>query len=100
MLLYKAQNKKSTPLWRGPALILDTDETGATVKFPSHISKVARFCVRKREEEKDVWEAELSDSVDQLGPRMWGRIWRWAGRMAILPRVRALRRTVLAPGEK
>ena len=32
---YKAQNKKSAPHWRAPALILVIDETGATVKTQS-----------------------------------------------------------------
>ena len=53
----KAQNKKSTPQWRGPALILDIDETGVTVKLQSQVFKVARFCVRMREERKDAEEA-------------------------------------------
>ena len=34
-------------------------EAGVTVKFQSQLFKVARFCVRKRGEEKDVVEEEL-----------------------------------------
>ena len=59
MLFYKAQSKKSALRRRGPALISDIDETGATVKFQSQTFKVARFCARKRREEKDVEGDEL-----------------------------------------
>ena len=53
-LFYKGANKKSTSHYRGPAKILDIDETGATVKFQSQTFIVARHCVRKKVEEKDV----------------------------------------------
>ena len=45
-LSYKAQSKKCTPRRRGPALILDIDETGAAAKSLSRTFKVARFCAR------------------------------------------------------
>ena len=45
---HKQINRKSTPKRRGPTTILDIDETGATVKFRSRTSKIARCCVRKR----------------------------------------------------
>ena len=78
-LSYMAQKKKCTPRRRGPVLILDIDEAGVTVKFQPQISEVARLCVGKRGEKKDVEEAELdpararfrqsaSDLGDQLGP--------------------------------
>ena len=56
---YKAQNKKIAPRWRGPGLILDIDETGVTATFQSQTFKVARFCVRKKVEAKDVEDAEV-----------------------------------------
>ena len=43
VLLYKGRSKKSIPRWRGPALILDIDETGATAELQSRTFKVARF---------------------------------------------------------
>ena len=33
VIFYKAQNRKSSPRWRGPAKVLELDETGATVNF-------------------------------------------------------------------
>ena len=41
VLCYKTQKKKSAPRRRGPALILDIDETGVTVKFQSQLCKAA-----------------------------------------------------------
>ena len=41
-------SRKSAPKWRGPAIILDIDETGVTVKFRSQTFKIARYRVRKR----------------------------------------------------
>ena len=41
-LFYKAPHRKSHPRWRGPALILDIDETGVTVKYQTQSFKVAR----------------------------------------------------------
>ena len=58
-LFYKAQSEGGAPRRRVPALILDIDETGAIVKFQSQMRKAARFCVRKKGEEKDVEDAEL-----------------------------------------
>ena len=43
---YRLREKKSTPRWRGPALVLDIDETGAAVGPQSQTSNVARFCAR------------------------------------------------------
>ena len=47
----KAAKKKSTTRWRGPAKILDIDDTGATVKFQSRTFNMARYCVREEAEE-------------------------------------------------
>ena len=58
-LYFKTTNKKSMPWRRGPALILDIDETGVTAKFQSQTFTVARFRVRKKAEEKDAEDAEL-----------------------------------------
>ena len=98
VLFYKAQSRKSAPQWWSPTLISDIDETGATVKFHSQDSKVARFCARKRGEEKEVGENELDSARDSVSQGractraglhftredlMWGGIWRGAGRMGI-----------------
>ena len=40
-LSYKAQNRKSSPRRRGPAKVLEIDETGETVPFQSQNFKVA-----------------------------------------------------------
>ena len=48
VLSHKAQNRKSSPRWRGPARVLGIDETGATVSFQDQNFKVDRCCVRKR----------------------------------------------------
>ena len=48
VIFYKQISRKSTPKWRSAAVILDIDETGVTVKFPSQTHKIARFCVRER----------------------------------------------------
>ena len=52
--VYKAPQPKSNPRWRGPAAILDIDESGATLEFQSQYSKVTRYCVRRKVEEKDL----------------------------------------------
>ena len=96
VLSYKAQKKKSAPRRRAPALILDIDDAGVTVKFQPQVSKVARPCARERGEGK-MWRrlrwilrgfvfARVGliwlTSWDQL---MWRRIWGWTERMGILP---------------
>ena len=59
VLFYKAQSKKSSPRWRGPAKVSEIDESGVTVYFQIQTFKVARFCVRRRVKE--------SEAVDQDG---------------------------------
>ena len=54
VLFYKAPHKKSNPRWRGPAAILDIDESGVTLEFQPQFFKVARYCVRRKLEEKDL----------------------------------------------
>ena len=53
-MFYKAPQKKSNPRWWGPAAILDIDESGVVLKFQSQTFKVARYCVRRKLEEKDL----------------------------------------------
>ena len=55
-LFHDAVNHANALGWRGPAAILDTDETGATVKFHSQKLEVAGS--RKQMGEKDVGEVE------------------------------------------
>ena len=67
-LFHKAPRKKSKPRWRGPAAILDMDESGATLQFQSQSFKVARFCVRRKVEEKDLPQGSAaSDEPMNLG---------------------------------
>ena len=54
VLFYKAPQKKSNPRWRGPAKILDIDESGVVLKFQSQCFKVARYRVRRKVEAKDL----------------------------------------------
>ena len=46
---FRRIDRTSMPEWRGPAFASDIDETGLTVKSPILTSKIARFCVRKRQ---------------------------------------------------
>ena len=41
-LCYEAQSRESSPRWRGPARILDIDDTGATAIFQSQTLMVDR----------------------------------------------------------
>ena len=54
VLFYKAPQKKSNPGRPGPAAILDIDESGVVLKFQSQTFKVARYCVRRKLDEKDL----------------------------------------------
>ena len=62
------QNRKSSPRWGGPLRNSDIDEAGVTVAFQSQTFKVARFCVRKRLEEKDVSDEERRNLVHRGDP--------------------------------
>ena len=72
VLLHRAANRKSTPLRSDPALIPDTDKTGATVKLQGQTCTVARYCVHKRIEEKDVSETDGNLVSGTLDPRGGG----------------------------
>ena len=72
VLLHRAANRESTPRRSGPALIPDTDKTGATVKLQGQTCKVARCCVHKRIEEKDVSETDGNLVSGTLDPRSGG----------------------------
>ena len=47
-IFFNQISRKSTPKWRGPAIILGIGETGATAKFQSQAFKITRSCSRKR----------------------------------------------------
>ena len=64
MLFYKAPHRKSHPRWRGPATILDIDETGVLVKFQSQSFKVARYCVRKQVKASDDGSGNVHGEAD------------------------------------
>ena len=67
-LFYKAPQKKSNPRWRSPATASDIDGSGVTLKFQSQIFKVARYCVRRKVEEKDLPQGPATgDSPLNLG---------------------------------
>ena len=67
MLFRKVVNRKRITRRRGPAEMLDIGETGATAKFQSQGPEVARYCVRKKVEEKDVEDAELDSPQTRTG---------------------------------
>ena len=46
---FRRIDRTSLPKWRGPAFASDIDDTGFTVRSPIQTSKIARFCVRKRQ---------------------------------------------------
>ena len=73
-------NRRSAPQWRGRANISDVDETGATAAFRSQTFKVARYCGRKKEEEKAAEAAEsdpLQGRTRSMRAAPWGnRTWR------------------------
>ena len=54
VLFYENPNRKGLPRWKGPAKVLELDETGVTVSFESKIFKVTRFCIRRRVPEPDI----------------------------------------------
>ena len=69
VLLRKAANRKGAPRWRGPAKILDIDETGATAKSRSQTLNAARYCVGKTTKEKDVSEKKWNPASGTMDPR-------------------------------
>ena len=57
-LFHKAMNRRRNRRRRGPAIILDFDDTGATFN-------VARHRVRRKVEEKDVEDVESDPAQSQ-----------------------------------
>ena len=57
-LVYKERNRKISPRRKGPAEVLEIDETGVTVSCRSRNFEVARYCVRQRMKESEVAEGE------------------------------------------
>ena len=55
---YKLVDRRAKPEWRGPTVVLDTDETGVAAKLKGQTSKVARYCVRQRAGVKDAGDAD------------------------------------------
>ena len=52
VLFYETEIRKTAPRRRGMAKILDTDESGVTVKFRNQTFQVTRYCARKTMEER------------------------------------------------
>ena len=48
VIFNEPDGRKSAPKWRGPAVIVDIDGTGAAAKFQRGVPTVARYCARKR----------------------------------------------------
>ena len=73
VLFYQTPNLKGLSRWKGPAKVLELDETGVILSFGSETFKVARFRVRR-------WVSE-SEVVDQDGraprPTTESRIGNW-----------------------
>ena len=61
-LFYRAMNRRGARRRRGPAKILDIDETGVPVKFQYPTFRAARYCVRKKAEEKIAEEVNWNPS--------------------------------------
>ena len=70
MLLYKTPNRKGAARWRGPAKILGIYETGVTAKSQSQYLYLARYCIRKKAEEKDATKANWNIAKDTRD--LWG----------------------------
>ena len=66
---HKAPSRKSQPKWRGPAWILDTDETGVAARYRSQTFKVARNCLRRRQGEEEVGDKEGPSGLGARGDR-------------------------------
>jgi len=75
VIFYKAQNRKSSPRRRGPAKVLELDETGAAVYFQSQIFKVAHYCIRRRVKESEVVDKEPMElPADQVAEVLGMRV--------------------------
>ena len=72
-LFYEPANRQSTSRRRGPAAILESDKTGATVKFQGRAFKVATYCVCWQTAPKD-----LGETAKESGPGEYGRFGRAA----------------------
>ena len=82
VLFYEAPRQKSQPRWRGPALILDIDETGATAKYQTQSFKVAWYSVRKHVKETSVGSGagDIQDDgrllrLNPISPEISGDTW-------------------------
>ena len=61
-LFYRAMNRRGARRRRGPAKIVDIEETGLPVKFQYPTFRAARYCVRKKAEEKIAEEVNWNPS--------------------------------------
>ena len=55
---YNQAGRKCVTRWRGPAVALDIDEMGVTVKFQARTFRAAKYCVRKQMDSKDAGDGE------------------------------------------
>ena len=89
-------------------MVSDCDESGAIVNSQSRTFKVARYCVRKKAEEKDVEDVELDPLQTRIGlveaaPRVDSTLWNEGNEMdvdaemGIRLQPRELRGMALAP---
>ena len=63
----KAVNRKSAPRRRGPAAILEIDETGATDKFQTKTFDMAPRCVRRQVDPKGVSDVSWNPASENAG---------------------------------
>ena len=70
VLACETQSREVFPRWRGPTKLFDIEETGATATFQRQTFEVARYCVRKRLDRKDVHEDEWQNTKRTGDPRM------------------------------
>ena len=74
VLFHKTPHRKRSPRWRGPAKVLEIDETGVTVSFQSQTFKLARFRVRRRVKESEVVDQDGRVPCSTAEP--WIGTWR------------------------
>ena len=57
---YKVLARKNAPRWRGPPIVLGGGEMGVKVKFLRETLRIARYCVRKPWDPKDLGDVECN----------------------------------------
>ena len=71
-LFYKTNNRKSMSKCAGTARIQESGETGVTVRYQSQTFKVARYCVRKKVDEKEL--GGVNSALGCCSPACWSSV--------------------------